>query len=180
MRIIEVGSCPFNYAAGMIAQDVHTYPESEDDHMKAIVGFAFFLLFLAGFAFVMMMGREAAEQNMAGGGASLTGVHWRLASVGGDVVPDDSGMFITFDVDGSIKGHGGCNRFFGSLEKTETGLKIGPLGATRMACPEAIMRREAKFHEVLQESHQFRTDGSSLRLLGAEDNVLAEFIANEE
>ena len=71
--------------------------------MKAIVGFAFFLLFLAGFAFVMMMGREAAEQNMAGGGASLTGVHWRLVSMAGDNIAEESGMFVSIDVDGIVK-----------------------------------------------------------------------------
>jgi heat shock protein HslJ len=180
MRMDEEVSYPFKYAAGMIALDVRISARSEDDHVKAIVGFAFFLLFLAGFAFVMMMGREAAEQNMAGGGASLTGAHWRVVSVGDEIIADDSGMFVTFDVDGSIKGHAGCNRFFGSLEKTETGLKIGPLGATRMACPEAIMNREMRFLEVLQKTHQFRTDSAGMRVLGAEDNVLAEFVADEE
>jgi len=148
--------------------------------MKAIAGFAFFLLFLAGFAFVMMMGREAAEQNMAGVGASLTGVHWRLVSVGGDTIDNESGMFISIDVDGSVKGHGGCNGFFGSLEKTETGLKFGPLGATRMACPEPIMNRETDFLEALQETRKFVSDSDGMRLLDAQDDVVAKFVNDAE
>ena len=95
--------------------------------MKAIVGFAFFLLFLAGIAFVMLQGRQMAK--LGGGGAELTGVSWR--PVGGAAVPDDSGMYVSFDVDGSIKGHGGCNGFFGSLQQSETGIEVGPLGSTR-------------------------------------------------
>ena len=148
--------------------------------MKAIVGFAFFLLFIAGFAFVMMMGRGAAEQNMAGGGASLTGVHWRLVSMGGETVAEDSGMFVTIEVDGSVKGHGGCNGFFGSLEKTEEGLAFGPLGATRMACPEPIMSREMDFLDALQETRQFLSGSDGMRLLDAQEEVLANFVNDAE
>ena len=148
--------------------------------MKAIVGFAFFLLFLAGFAFVMMFGRETAEQNMAGGGASLTGVHWRLVSMAGDSIAEESGIFVSIDVDGSVKGHGGCNGFFGSLEKTQTGLEFGPLGATRMACPEPIMSREMDFLEALQETRQFLSDSDGMRLLDAQGKVVAKFVNDAE
>jgi heat shock protein HslJ len=155
-------------------------PCAGEKKMKAIVGFAFFLLFLAGFAFVMMMGREAAEQNMAGGGASLTGVHWRLVSMSGDNIAEESGMFVSIDVDGSVKGHGGCNGFFGSLEKTQTGLEFGPLGATRMACPEPIMSREMDFLEALQESRQFLSDNDGMHLLDAQDKALANLVNDAE
>lgn len=80
--------------------------------MKAIVGFGFFLLFLAGIALVTLKGRQMAEQSMSGGGAGLTGVSWRPAVIGSSLIAADSGMTISFDVDGSIKGHGGCNGFF--------------------------------------------------------------------
>jgi heat shock protein HslJ len=155
-------------------------PYAGEQKMKAIVGFAFFLLFLAGFAFVMMLGREAAEQNMAGGGASLTGVHWRLVSVSGDTIAEESGMFLSIDVDGSVKGHGGCNRFFGSLEMADAGLKFGPLGATRMACPEPIMNREMEFFEALQETRQFRSDSDGMHLLDAQDKALANLVNDAE
>ena len=144
--------------------------------MKATAGFALFLLFLAGFAFVMMMGRESADRSMAAGGVNLTGVHWRLVSVNGEIIADDSGMFISFDVDGSIKGSGGCNRIFGSLEKTQTGLAIGQLGATRMACPEPIMNREFEFLAALQETSEISTGSDRMHLLDNRNNVLAEFI----
>ena len=101
--------------------------------MKGILGFAFFLLFLAGITFVMMQGKEMARQNMPGGGVGMTGVTWRPTIVGTEELPADSGMFVQFAVDGSIDGNGGCNSFFGSLQKVDDGRQskasARPLGA---------------------------------------------------
>jgi putative lipoprotein len=146
--------------------------------MKAIVGFAFFLLFLAGIAFVMMQGRQMAQ--MGGGGAELTGVTWRPVTVGGEAVPQDSGMYVQFEVDGSIKGHGGCNGFFGSLQQSESGIEVGPLGATRMACPEKVMDREMAFLDAVQRTQGFETGGGSMSLLDGASGVLAEFVAGPD
>ncbi len=145
--------------------------------MKAIVGFGFFLLFLAGIALVTLQGRQMAQQNLPGGGASLTGISWRPILVGDEAIPEDSGIFVSFEVDGGIKGSGGCNNFFGSLVQTESGIEIGPLGATRMACPQAIMSREMAFLEALQKTRGFQANNDSMRLLDDEGSVLAEFVA---
>lgn len=143
--------------------------------MKAIVGFAFFLLFLAGIAFVLLQGRQMAQVGGPGGGAELTGIRWRLVTVDDKAVPADSGMYIQFEIDGSIKGHGGCNGFFGSLEQRESGVGVGPLGATRMACPEEIMSREMSFLDAVQKTTNFETSHDNLTLLDEEDRVVAEF-----
>lgn len=146
--------------------------------MKAIVGFAFFLLFLAGIAFVMLQGRQMAGIDAAGGGAGLTGVSWRPVKLGEQSIAEDSGMYIRFAVDGSIKGHGGCNGFFGSLQQSETGLEVGPLGSTRMACPEPVMRRETAFLDAVQRTRDFRTASGAMSLLDEGSSVLAEFVAD--
>lgn len=148
--------------------------------MKAIVGFGFFLLFLAGIAFVSLQGRQMAQFGMTGGGASLTGVTWRPVIVGEAQVPEGSGMFIRFEVDGSISGHGGCNGFFGSLEQTDSGIAIGPLGATRMACPEPIMSRETSYFEILQETASIMSGNGTMRLLNEENRVIVEFVAGTD
>jgi len=148
--------------------------------MKAIVGFGFFLLFLAGIALVMLQGRQMAQKNLPGGGASLTGVNWRPAVVGAESMPDDSGMFVQFEVDGTFKGNAGCNSFFGSLEQSETGVSFGPIGATRMACPEPIMKRETAFIKALQNTKQFEPGGDKLHLLGDDRMLLAELVRGEE
>ncbi len=148
--------------------------------MKAIIGFGFFLLFLAGIALVTLQGRQMAQQNVLGGGAALTGISWRPITLGNKAIPEDSGIFVSFAVDGGIKGRGGCNNFFGSLEQTESGIEIGPLGVTRMACPPPIMNRESAFLEALQKTRDFQANDESMRLLDDEGNVLAEFVAGTE
>ena len=145
--------------------------------MKAMMGFGFFLLFLAGIALVMLQGRDMLRQNMPGGGASMTGIEWRPTHLGADEIAADSEMFVSFDVDGSIKGHGGCNKFFGSLQTTDGELSVGELGATRMACPSQIMDREMAFMKALQDTTQFEIGENSLQLVGAGDVLLAELVA---
>ena len=143
--------------------------------MKSMMGFAFFLLFLAGIAFVMLQGRQMAQ--IGGGGAELTGVTWQPLTVGDAAIAQDSGMFIRFEVDGSIQGHGGCNKFFGSLEQTDSGIGVGPLGGTRMACPEEIMDRETAFMDTIGKISNFQSSKDSMSLLGEDDSVLATFVA---
>lgn len=147
--------------------------------MKAILGFAFFLLFLAGFAFVMLQGRQMAQQNMPGGGSSMTGISWKPAYIGAVQIPADSAMFVQFEVDGGIKGHAGCNSFFGSLEQTSSGVEIGSLGATRMACAEPIMSRETAFMDALQKTRRFEIGAGRLQLLDDDDVMLAELVSGE-
>lgn len=145
--------------------------------MKAIMGFGFFLLFLAGIALVMLQGNEMARQNMPGGGAAMTGIGWQPTLLGADEIAADSGMFVLFAVDGSIKGNGGCNNFFGSLQTADGELSVGELGASRMACPPEIMDRETAFMKALQDTTQFEMGENSLQLLGADDVLLAELVA---
>ncbi len=146
--------------------------------MKSMFGFGVFLLFLAGIALVMLQGRQMSS--MGGGGAELTGVNWRPVSVGDQEIPEDSGMHVLFEVDGSLKGHGGCNRFFGSLEKSDSGIAVGPLGGTRMACPEEIMDREMAFMDAVQKTRDFQSGSDRMSLIDADGNVLAEFVAGAD
>lgn len=144
--------------------------------MKAIMGFGFFLLFLAGIALVMLQGRQIVGQNMSGGGAGITGQEWRPTVVAADKLPADTGMYVLFEVDGSIKGNGGCNNFFGNLEKTEDGIAVGQLGGTRMACPQKIMHRESAFMQALQNTTRFEVGNDRLQLLNSENQLLAELV----
>ena len=145
--------------------------------MKSVIGFLFFLLFLAGFFLVFIQGKHLAGQNPAAGGASLTGKQWRPVYLGAEAVPEDAGMHVEFAVDGGIKGHAGCNSFFGSLEKTESGLGVGPLGSTRMACPEPIMQREDAFLAALQQATKFEVTGDRLTCLDDDSKLLIELVA---
>ncbi len=146
--------------------------------MKSMFGFAVFLLFLAGIALVMLQGRSM--MSVGGGGAELTGISWRPVSVGDQAIPEDSGLYVLFEVDGSIKGHGGCNGFFGSLEKADSGIAVGQLGATRMACPDKIMDREMAFMDAVQRTRDFRSGGDRMSLIDEGGSVLAVFVAGAD
>ncbi len=147
--------------------------------MKGILGFAFFLLFLAGITLVMMQGKEMARQNMPGGGLGMTGTTWRPTVVGSEVLPVDSGMFVEFSVDGSINGNGGCNSFFGSLEKKDDGIVVGKLGSSRMACPGKIMDREVAFMQALQSAVVFETGDDRLQLVDDAGVMLADLVSED-
>ena len=146
--------------------------------MKAMMGFAFFLLFLAGIALVMLQGRQMTQ--VGGGGAELTGISWRPVTVGDDMIPADTNLYVRFEVDGSIKGHGGCNSFFGSLEQADSGIAVGPLGGTRMACPEAIMDREMTFMEAVGKTRGFQSGKDNMGLLDEDGNILATFVVGAD
>lgn len=143
--------------------------------MKSMMGFVFFLLFLAGFALVMLQGRQIGQ--LGGGGAEVTGISWRPVAIGAESIPDDSGMYILFEVDGSVNGHGGCNRFSGSLEQSDSGIAVGQLSTTRMACADVVMSRESAFIDAVQKTTDFKSGGERMSLLDKDGGVLATFVA---
>ena len=143
--------------------------------MKAAIGFLFFLLFMAGLFLVFLQGKSMTGAGLSAGGAELTAVRWRATFIGAEPVPDDAGIWVLFEVDGSIGGNAGCNSFSGSLEKTDAGVKVGPLGATRMACPNPAMDRETAFLSALQQATVFEVAGQRMTSLDSEGNLLVEF-----
>lgn len=144
--------------------------------MKELLGFGFYRLFLAGIALVTLQGCEMAQIGASGSGAEITGIRWRLVMIGDDAMPADSGMFIQFEVDGSIKGHGGCNGFFGSLQKTKSGIGVGALVVKESACRKTVKSRETMFVNAVQKMTNFESGNDSMRLLGDDNEVLAEFV----
>ena len=148
--------------------------------MKSVVGFGFFLLFLAGIALVMLQGREMARQNLPGGGSGMAGIEWRPVAIGETAIDPNTSMVVRFTVDGSVNGNSGCNNFFGSLETTEDGVKMGQMGSTRMACPPEVMELEDMFLDALQATAKFSMSQDSLQMLSADDEILAEFVASGE
>ena len=145
--------------------------------MKSVIGFMFFMLFLAALFLVFLQGKQMTGQISAGGGAELTGVRWQPTYIGPEPVPEDAGIWVEFAVDGSINGHAGCNTFFGSLTQTDSGIAVGQLGSTRMACPEPIMNRESAFLSALQQATEFEVSAARMTSLDADRTLLIEFTA---
>ena len=120
--------------------------------MKASVGFAFFLLFLAGYALVTVrnMGEEAA--NSVPTIADLSASAWRPSHIGEMTLAADNGLYVQFEPGGELGGYAGCNRFFGSYQLDGNKISIEPLGLTRMACSPQVMSFEISFIEALQSA----------------------------
>ena len=147
--------------------------------MRSVVGFLFFLLFLAGLFLVFLQGRQMTGQIATSGGAELSGVRWRPTYIGPEPVPEDAGLWVQFEIDGGIVGHAGCNSFFGSLRQTDEGIEVGALGSTRMACAEPVMSRESAFLSALGQATLFEVSGERMNSLDADRRLLVEFAASE-
>lgn len=144
--------------------------------MKGVVGFLFFMLFLAGFALVLLQGRQTAESKLGPGAARWAGKTWRPVAVAGETIAAQAELRLKIAVDGRVSGFGGCNDFFGTLERSESGVTIGPLGATRKACAGEVMRLEQAFLRTLESSRGIEAEGGGLRLVDTAGTPLAEFV----
>ncbi len=113
------------------------------------------------------------------GAAELAGSEWRPVEIGNLQVPPGAELFVRFAGEGKLEGHGGCNRFFGSYKIAVDRVETGPLGATRMACPEPIMEREMRFLQALDNARRFVRDRIDLVLTDEEGAPVARLIQTD-
>jgi heat shock protein HslJ len=118
-------------------------------------------IFTGGSAILAMLltGGTVLADGLADG---LAGSEWRPVQLGEQVVEDTANVFVRFEAEGRVAGHGGCNRFFGSYQITDGQISFGPLGATRMACPEPVMNLETALFQALEQARGFSRDGARL------------------
>lgn len=98
----------------------------------------------------------------------LRGAAWGMAGDAGV-----SARSIQFIGGGRVTGFGGCNLFSGNYAVYQTTLVIGPLVATRRACPEDVMTRETDFLKALENTRSAEGTAEQLVLLGGDRQVLA-------
>jgi len=147
--------------------------------MKASVGFIFFMLFLAGLAFVNLQGMKGQSDGVVTSASDITDTAWRPTHIGEMRLQDSSGMIVQFNSDNSIVGNSGCNRFFGDYKVTEGALEIGFLGTTRMACPEPGNSFEISYLEALQVARTLTRSESRLAMRDDKGVIVARFVATE-
>jgi heat shock protein HslJ len=112
------------------------------------------------------------------GGDQLLGKEWMLKSFidNGESVTlqPNSEITIRFDKD-EVTGSGGCNRYFGSYKITNTNsISIGPLGSTKMACPD-IMEQETKYLAAIQRINTIQVTENKLILSSNDGKTVLEF-----
>lgn len=86
---------------------------------------------------------------------SLVGSEGLLEDLAGTGGMDNVRVTLSFPEAGRVAGSGSCNRFFGPAEVSGSAIKLGPLGSTRMACPEAVMNQETKYLNALQAAEHY-------------------------
>jgi heat shock protein HslJ len=81
---------------------------------------------------------------------------WFLTHLGwNEPIPADVKVNIVFAED-RFSGLAGCNRYFGGIQgKGPRDLAFGPIGATRMMCPDPMMQVEDRYLQALQNVKQF-------------------------
>lgn len=97
--------------------------------------------------------------------APLPGTSWRAQEIDGRTVPSSPESTLTFDNAQRISGHTACNRYFGGVELGEGTIRLKPAGATRMACPPAVMDQETRFWAALSAATAYRVETGTLLLL---------------
>ena len=111
--------------------------------------------------------------------AQLARSEWRPTEIGNIEVPAGSQMFVRFDDEGQVVGHGGCNRFFGTYNLTGNRIEIGALGATRMACPKPVMEHELRFLQALEDAGRLVRDGIDMSLTDGAGNPLVRLLQTD-
>jgi heat shock protein HslJ len=145
--------------------------------MKASAGFAFFLLFLGGLALVNLRNMGAEAESSRPTVTILTQNAWRPSHIGEMRMDETTGLYLQFETDGRLSGHGGCNRFSSSYRLDASMLSIEPLGMTRMACPPAVMSIEIAFIEALQSVATVAHRDGRIALRNADGQATTRFDA---
>lgn len=127
-------------------------------------------------------GVELLVQRVASGDAAaalpLAGA-WLAEDISGGGVIDFLQTTLEIAADGKVSGNGGCNRFSGSATIDGDKITFGQLASTMMACTEAAMDQEHKFHAALADARTYRIDAEQRKLFlsDAAGKVVAQFSA---
>lgn len=100
-------------------------------------------------------------------GPELVGPTWVAEQIQGRRVAERLPSTITFTAEGRAHGTGGCNRFTGGFALEGRALRFGAMASTNMACEEAAMDQEQRFHAALAVVRGYRIAGGILHLTDA-------------
>ncbi len=111
--------------------------------------------------------------------ADLVGTTWLAEEIDGAGVLEEVRSTLTFSSLEQAAGDTCCNRYFGSLTLEGDGIRFGPLGSTRMACPPPVMEQEIRFTSALERVRRWERQGDRLTLFGEGPEPLVRFTRGE-
>jgi len=100
-------------------------------------------------------------------GLHLRGTSWGFAGETGERAPH-----VEFVAGGRVTGSSGCNLFSGSYAIDGDTVTIGPVVATRCACPPDIMKRESELFQAFDKTRKAEVSGDTLTLRGEDGATL--------
>ncbi len=103
----------------------------------------------------------------------LLGKEWKLIEVKDQAVQESSTARFTLTKDRKISGSTGCNIINGTYDLIKNReIKFGPLGTTRMACPEANVNEiERLFLEALSSANEWDLKNDILLLMNGNNTI---------
>jgi heat shock protein HslJ len=99
---------------------------------------------------------------------------WTLKELDGASFPANATL--TFPKEGEIAGEGPCNHYFGAMESPYPWFDAGPIGSTRMACPDLAV--ETIFLNALEAAALSEVAGDIL-ILSNTDGLEMVFRASD-
>jgi heat shock protein HslJ len=80
---------------------------------------------------------------------------WVAESINGKPVIEPGGVTLTLSQD-RVTGRSGCNSYFANAEIRNGTLKVGPIGATKMACMrDGLMQQESEYLNTLGAAQNY-------------------------
>ena len=145
--------------------------------MKSSAAFAFFLLFLAGFALVNLrsVGERKAGHRQAPQVAALAGQEWRLLEFAHADHANGIDIRMRISDDKSLSLDGACNRFTGNFELQDGKFQVSPLAGTKRSCADEAMQVDKSLLELLARTERLALGERTLSLLAADGTELAKF-----
>lgn len=103
----------------------------------------------------------------------LLGKEWKLIEVKDKMVPESSTAGFMLTTDRKVSGSTGCNRMNGTYDLIKNReIKFGPLGTTRMACPEDDVNEiERMFLEALSSAKSWNLENEVLLLMDGKSTI---------
>ncbi|MCB0191182.1 MAG: transporter substrate-binding domain-containing protein [Anaerolineae bacterium] len=109
----------------------------------------------------------------------LLGTSWVLETMpNGTPVLDGTNLAITFGVNNTLNGSGGCNSYSAEYVVSGQSLAITPPSSSQQFCaePEGIMEQEATYLSTLPTVGSFRLEANTLTLLDSGGNTVLTFL----
>jgi heat shock protein HslJ len=106
---------------------------------------------------------NAAPTSLSGTTWNVTGVNNGKGAVESTALTEK--LTASFGADKSFSGFGGCNQLTGAYTLSgTTGVKIGPLAATRKTCGTAVDQLESEYVSALSHTTNYELAGTTLTL----------------